>query len=183
MLTYVYLLVSIKTNVRTIKKSGPLSVQAVAGTYVVLLGINMEDSVKEGVLGFGIQRRTIDSTEEPVWLLGFKSFKEAAFPPGTLVPTNQHPIQGFLWGDYTARKDHQYLYRVVAMRGQPGNLHESDEVSVSVQMEKENKEGHQVYFNRGVAGSQAYVRKFGNKSPDMVGSKAFNWLSRGLVEA
>ena len=183
MFTFVYLPVPIKMNVRTIKKNGPLSVQAIAGTYVVLFGINMEDSVKEGVLGFGIQRRTIDSTEEPVWLLGFKSFKEAAFPRGTLVPTNHHPIQGFLWGDYTARKDHQYLYRVVAMRGQPGNLHESDEVSVSVQMEKEKTEGHQVYFNRGVAGSQAYVRKFGNKSPDMVGSKAFNWLSRGLEEA
>ena len=69
------------------------------------------------------------------------------------------------------------------MSGIPGELHESDEVSISVQMEKEKKEGHEVYFNRGVAGSQAYVRKFGDKKPDEIGTKAFDWLSRGLVEA
>jgi hypothetical protein len=169
--------------VRTIKKNGSLSVQAIAGTHVVLLGINMEESKKNGVLGFGIQRRNPDSNEEPVWLSGFKSFKEAALPRGVLVPTNQHPIQAFLWGDFTARKDHQYSYRVVAMRGQPGDLHEFNDVSVAVQMEREKKEGHEVYFNRGIADSQNYVRKFGNKKPDMIGSNAFNWLSRGLKEA
>ena len=52
-----------------------------------------------------------------------------------------------------------------------------------VQMEKEEKQGHQIYFNRGVAGSQAYVRKFGNKKPHTVGSEAYEWLSRGLFEA
>ncbi len=51
-----------------------------------------------------------------------------------------------------------------------------------VQMEKEEKQGHQIYFNRGVAGSQAYVRKFGNKKPHTVGSEAYEWLSRGLFE-
>ena len=50
-------------------------------------------------------------------------------------------------------------------------------------MEKETKEGHYIYFNRGIAGSQAYVRKFGNKKPNAIGTKAFEWLSRGLVEA
>lgn len=168
---------------RTRKKNGPLSVQAVAGTYVVLLGINLEESERNGVLGFAIQRKNLDSNEEPVWILGFKSFKEAALPRGTLVPTNQHPIQAFMWGDYTARKNHKYLYRIVAMRGEPGNLVESNEVSISVQMEKEKRKGHQVYFNRGVAGSQAYVRKFGNKKPNVIGSKAYDWLSRGLLEA
>jgi phosphatidylserine/phosphatidylglycerophosphate/cardiolipin synthase-like enzyme len=170
---------------RAVKRNGPLSVQAVAGAYVVLLGINMKETEKNGVLGFGIQRRDLDSNEDedPDWLLGLKSFKQASIQPGQLVPTNQHPIQGFLWGDYTARKDHQYSYRIVAMRGQPGNLQESDEISVSVQMEMEKKEGHEVYFNRGVAGSQAYVRKFGDKKPDEIGRRAFDWLSRGLVEA
>ena len=100
-----------------------------------------------------------------------------------IAPTNEHPIQAFLWGDYTARKDSQYTYRIVAMRGKPGELNESDEVSVTIEMEKEKKEGHHIYFNRGVAGSQAYVRKFGNKKPDEIGPKAFDWLSRGLVEA
>ena len=163
---------------RSVNTNGPLSVQAVAGPYVVLLGINMKETEKNGVLGFGIQRRDLDSNEGPAWLLGFKSFRQASVPPGKRVPTNQHPIQGFLWGDYAALKDHRYSYRIVAMRGQPGNLHESDEVSISVQMEREKKEGHEVYFNRGVAGSQAYVRRFGDKKPDEIGSKAFDCQRR-----
>ena len=167
---------------RTINSTGPLSVQAISGTYVVLLGINLAEEKKNGVLGFGIQRTDLTNNEGPVWLLGFKSFKQAHMPRGTLVPTNQHPIQAFLWGDYTVRKDHQYSYRIVAMRGQPSNIYESDEVSVSVKMENEKKGRHEVYFNRGVAGSQAYVRKFGNKNPEAVGRKAYDWLSRGLAE-
>ena len=167
---------------RTANSNGPLSVQAISGTYVVLLGINLAEEKKNGVLGFGIQRTDLTNNDGPVWLLGFKSFKQSHIPRGTLVPTNQHPIQAFLWGDYTVRKDHQYRYRIVAMRGQPSNIHESDEVSVSVKMENEKKDRHEVYFNRGVAGSQAYVRKFGNKNPEEVGPKAFDWLSRGLLE-
>jgi phosphatidylserine/phosphatidylglycerophosphate/cardiolipin synthase-like enzyme len=168
---------------RAINTSGPLSVQAISGTYVVLLGINMAEAEKDGVLGFGIQRTDLTNNQEPVWLQGFKSFKGAHLPRGTITPTNEHPIQAFLWGDYTVRKDHQYLYRIVAMRGQPGALTESNSVSITIAMEKEKEEGHHVYFNRGVAGSQAYIRKFGNKKPDVVGPKAFDWLSRGLVEA
>ena len=41
-----------------------------------------------------------------------------------------------------------------------------------------------MYFNRGVAASQAYVRRFGDKKPqDISNRKAFAWLSRGLNEA
>jgi hypothetical protein len=169
--------------VRTINTNGPISVQAIVGTYVVLFGINFAETQKNGVLGFGIQRTDITSNDDPVWLAGFKSFKQAHLPRGTIVLTNQHPIQAFLWGDYTVRKNRQYTYRIVAMRGQPGELYESDAVSVAVRMESEKNERHQVYFNRGVAGSQAYVRKFANKRPDEVGPKAYNWLSRGLIEA
>ena len=169
---------------RTIKTNGPLSVQAIVGSYVVLLGIDMDETKTNGLLGFGIQRTDLaDNNNKPVWLAGFKSFKQANLPRGTIAPTNEHPIQAFLWGDYTVRKDHQYKYRVVAMSGKPGELHESDEVSISVEMEKETKEGHYIYFNRGIAGSQAYVRKFGNKKPNVIGTKAFDWLSRGLVKA
>ena len=168
---------------RTINTNGPISVQAIAGTYVVLLGINIAEAQKKGVLGFGIQRTDITSNEGPVWLAGFKSFKQAHLPRGTIVLTNQHPIQAFLWGDYTVRKNRQYTYRIVAMRGQPGELYESDDVSIVVRMESERYGRHQVYFNRGVAGSQVYVRKFANKRPNDIGAKAYNWLSRGLIEA
>src|SRR5205814_1167057 len=42
---------------------------------------------------------------------------------------------------------------------------------------------HAIYFNRGVAGSQAYVRLFGDKTPVEAGPAAFKWLSRGLEES
>jgi hypothetical protein len=43
-----------------------LSVQAISGTYVNLLGINIEDTHKSGVLGFGIQRT--DLTQNNGWI-------------------------------------------------------------------------------------------------------------------
>ena len=46
------------------------------------------------------------------------------------------------------------------------------------------KGDHSVYFNRGVASSQAYAMKFGNKNPDAFeDDRAYKWLSRGLKEA
>jgi phosphatidylserine/phosphatidylglycerophosphate/cardiolipin synthase-like enzyme len=56
-------------------------------------------------------------------------------------------------------------------------------VELAISTEAEDEGSHAVFFNRGVAGSQAYVRKFGNVSPDKVGQSAYDWLSRGLVEA
>jgi phosphatidylserine/phosphatidylglycerophosphate/cardiolipin synthase-like enzyme len=168
---------------RKSNSNGALSVQAISGTYVNLFGINIEDTHKNGVLGFGIQRTDLTHNNETVWLAGFKTFKQAHLPRGTIVSTKDHPIQAFLWGDYTARKAHNYTYRIVAMRGRPNELYESDDVTISVEMEREEGERQGVYFNRGIAGSQAYVRKFGNRKPDDVGDKAYKWLSRGLSEA
>ena len=43
---------------------------------------------------------------------------------------------------------------------------------------------HGVWFNRGVAASGAYQRRFGNKDPRTVpNEEAMHWLSRGLEEA
>jgi phosphatidylserine/phosphatidylglycerophosphate/cardiolipin synthase-like enzyme len=44
---------------------------------------------------------------------------------------------------------------------------------------------HDVFFNRGVIGSVAYAREFGNREPDAENprSKEMRWLSRGLFEA
>ena len=44
---------------------------------------------------------------------------------------------------------------------------------------------HDVFFNRGVIGSQAYAREFENREPDAANprSREMKWLSRGLFEA
>jgi phosphatidylserine/phosphatidylglycerophosphate/cardiolipin synthase-like enzyme len=165
-------------------QNGPLSVHAIAGSYVTMLGINMEEASSQGVLGFAIERTDHTNENRKDWLAGFKTFPGANIPKGTLVSSHEHPIQSFQWCDFTTRKNHEYTYRVVAMRGTPGALMDGEDVSVRIQMENEDEGTHAVYFNRGVAGSQAYARKFGNRRPDQVPNReAFRWLSRGLFNA
>nr|MDT0664559.1 hypothetical protein [Micromonospora sp. DSM 115978] len=149
-----------------------------------MLGFDVDvaatESALDGLLGFAVERT--DHTEnERFWLNGFKTFAETdtGRPPGTSVSTAQHPVQDFQWSDFTVKPGHSYTYRVVAMRGTPAHLVPSDEVDVTVTAQPVDSGTHSVIFNRGVAGSQAYARKFGNKTPDEAGPAAFTWLSRG----
>ena len=168
---------------RAYNKTGSLSVHAIAGAYVVLLGIDMEEAASEGVLGFGIERIEHGHGNSRAWLRALKVFPDVPVQEG-MVSTEQHPIQGFFWGDFTTRYGHEYTYRIVAMRGKPGALRASETVEVRIATEKEDEGQHAVYFNRGVAGSQAYVRKFGDRRPaDVPNRAAFQWLSRGLFRA
>jgi hypothetical protein len=55
-------------------KKGDLSVQAIAGTHVVLLGMDLPEQKCPGLLGFALRRE--DHTEgEKYWLSGYKTFK------------------------------------------------------------------------------------------------------------
>ena len=168
---------------RAYNKTGSLSVHAIAGAYVVLLGIDMEEAASEGVLGFGIERIEHGHGNSRAWLRALKVFPDVSVEEG-MVSTEHHPIQGFFWGDFTTRYGHEYTYRIVAMRGKPGALRASEAVEVRIATEKEDEGQHAVFFNRGVAGSQAYVRKFGDRRPaDVPNRAAFQWLSRGLFRA
>jgi hypothetical protein len=168
---------------RAYNKTGPLSVHAIAGAYVVLLGIDMDKATSAGVLGFGIERIEHGHGNKRAWLQALKVFPDVPAQEGP-VSTEEHPIQGFFWGDFTVRYGHAYTYRIVAMRGEPGALEPSETVEVEIATEKEDEGKHAVYFNRGVAGSQAYVRNFGDLRPAEVPNReAFRWLSRGLFRA
>ncbi len=166
---------------RITKKLGKLTVQAVAGTHVVLLGWSMTKADSRRVLGFAVHR-TDHTEDEAYWLEGIKVFAETN--PGTdKASLRSHPVQGFTWSDFTAKPGYDYTYRVVALKGSPRSLIEDDEIEVRVQTEKEDNGLHEVWFNRGAAASQEYARRFKNKSPKIVGKPAFDWLSRGLMEA
>jgi phosphatidylserine/phosphatidylglycerophosphate/cardiolipin synthase-like enzyme len=171
-------------------KSRNLTVHAVAGTHVVILGMNAPDEARKGLLGFAIQRT--DHTEgETYWLQGMRTFKvtNPNPPDGVYFSTAENPIQDFLWSDFTAKTRHDYTYYVVGMRGTPKNytLDAGTSVSIKVTTESDAAASQSVYFNRGVIGSQAYTRQFGDNNPQkFVGSekaKAYAWLSRGLEEA
>lgn len=170
---------------RKSKTHNGLTVFAVSGTYVVLLGFHLDEADCDGLLGFSIHR--FDHTEnEAYFLQGMKCF-EATDPQladGSQYSTRDHPIQSFQWADYTAKPGHDYTYTVAALKGTPENLTTHAETAVLLQTESPEGGNHDIYFNRGVAGSQAYIRRFGNRAPDKVPKRqAFNWLSRGLNEA
>jgi phosphatidylserine/phosphatidylglycerophosphate/cardiolipin synthase-like enzyme len=170
---------------RVTRTSGGLKVHAVAGSYVVLLGFDLPQKDCDGLLGFSIHR--VDHTEnEAGFLQGMKTFTDTdpGFPAGSQFSTQRHPIQSFQWADYTAKPGHDYTYTVAALKGTPADLVVHVETSVRIKTESPEGGTHDVYFNRGVAGSQAYVRRFGDRAPDKVpNDAAFIWLSRGLNEA
>ena len=169
---------------RNKKQKGDLTVQAIAGTHVVLLGIDLPETKCPGLLGFALRRE--DHTEgEKYWLSGYKTFAsvEPSPPPGVLYSTRQHPIQGFTWSDFSAKPEHDYTYEVFALRGTPASPTESEKVAVDIGTESEHGRTHHVHFNRGAAASQEYTRRFGDKRPEEVGPSAFTWLSRGAAES
>lgn len=159
--------------------------QAVAGTHTVLLGLDLDDPT--GCLGFGIHRT--DHTEgEARWLRGMKTFPTLVPdpPPGSDHPSNEHPFQTFQWGDYAAKPGHDYTYAVTAFGGTPGALTPRATTALRVRTEAEDDGEHGIWFNRGVAGSQAFARRFAGwvptEQPDE-SHPAMAWLSRGLGEA
>ena len=61
-----------------------LTLRAIAGSHVVLLGMNMAREDCDGHLGFAIHR-TDHAGEEATWLRGSKTFEatDPGFPPGS----------------------------------------------------------------------------------------------------
>ena len=181
-----------------------LKASAYAGTYVVVLAWDTVDGKppsRKNLLGYAIERTELDGDGNEVeryWLRGIKRFrdKDKGLPPGTPVSTAEHPVQGFLWADYTAKAGVRYLFRIVPVFGKVKNpkLDEAAAVTLDVTAEIEGDQPtaaapdavrHDVFFNRGVIGSQAYAREFGNREPDAGNPRAaeMKWLSRGLFEA
>lgn len=170
------------------KTRSGLTVNCIAGTNVVVLGLNLSDQARAGCLGFAIQRE--DHTEdEKYWMSSSKAFAETdpLLGPGGQVSSRDHPFQSFQWSDYSAKPGHDYTYKVIAMYGTPENLAEGTAVEVRVQTEEEALGGHSVYFNRGAVATQEYARRFQNKAPNRLAGNeklaAYKWLSRGLLEA
>ncbi len=172
-------------------KSGKLHACAIAGTRAILIALNMAAVDRKGLLGFAFRRKVGDGEFE--WLKGMKVFpslvpKDDGRGKVTYFPTNENPIQSFLWSDYEADPGQTYTFEISAMRGRPGHLQPSDTLSFVVQTEPADDGHHGVWFNRGAIASQAFAAQFGNKSLtdedyNDPSNKEVAWLSRGLLEA
>lgn len=165
-----------------------IGVHAISGTHVVILGLNATEQARKGLLGFAIRR--IDHTEnEDYWLYGTKVFRSVEPQPkldGPPISTLDHPIQSFIWGDYTAKPGHKYTFIIRPMRGRPGALVPGPDIEAKIETESEDDGKHAIFFNRGAITSQAYSRKYASKPPPEPNNPAHEqtaWLSRGLLEA
>lgn len=171
------------------KTRGGLTVQAVVGNHGAFFGFDLTSDARKGCLGFALHR--VDHTEnESYWLSGFKTFRSVVPKPTSTViyPSNRHPVQSMWWGDYSAKPSHEYTYTIVPVYGTPGApvVDEATSVSLDARTGDPDTGRHGIYFNRGVAASQAYATKFGTKPSDLPPAKqaeAMTWLSRGLHEA
>jgi hypothetical protein len=188
---------------RATVKGSQLKAAAYAGTNVIVLAwdtANGKMPARTNLLGYAIERAELDPTGNEVeryWMRGIKRFKERdkGLPPGTPVSTAEHPIQSFLWADYTANAGTRYLFRIVPVYGAVKNAKLDEAAAVTLDITSEiggdrppngASDGirHDIFFNRGVIGSQAYAREFGNREPDAENprSEEMKWLSRGLFE-
>src|SRR5262249_27900125 len=175
---------------KSAKKDG-FQIFAVTGVNTISFAVQATATAKHGLLGFAVERSD-PAENERYFMPGFKVFPSVIpFPnQDTHVSTFEHPVQSFVWDDFTGKPAHEYEYFFYPLRGQPKNLDRSAEpVTITVRTEPLFSQlEHDVFFNRGVASSQAYARKFGNKAPDKQPTpakvqEAFDWLSRDLDDA
>ena len=187
---------------RITNSSSMLKAKAIAGTHVVVLAWDLQPGQKKklvDLLGFAIRRTEYDGNQkvESYVMRSIKRFrnKDKGLPPGTPVSTEDHPLQTFQWGDYTAKPGRKYEYQIVPMYGEPKQLVPNETAAVAILVHTEPEIStpaaaaasgvkHDVYTNRGVIGSQAYAREFDNAEPDKndPNSPEMKWLSRGLFE-
>ncbi|POF34043.1 phospholipase D-like domain-containing protein [Roseibium marinum] len=169
-------------------ENGGISIHAIPGTRSVLFGLDATEEARIGLLGFALGKRAGDGRIR--WQRGFKFFAETVPDPqpGERRSTLEHPIQSFLWGDYSAGPDQTFTYVFRPLYGTPENLVPGPDVEVTVRTHGESGSRHAVFFNRGAIPSQAFADRFGNAGPnddeknDPDNDKV-KWLSRGLLEA
>jgi phosphatidylserine/phosphatidylglycerophosphate/cardiolipin synthase-like enzyme len=148
-------------------------------------------------MGFAIDRTDLDAPagarNRTLPMLNSKVFKSEMGKKQTVADKTmwKHPLQSFVWDDFGAQPGRRYEYVFTPLEGKPGRLTAiagRGPVTIKVRTEPLfSRATHDVFFNRGVASSQAYTAKFGNKRPDELPpakrADACTWLARELDTA
>lgn len=189
---------------RRFAQENGISVKAYSGSTGVLLAFNVLPDKRPDLLGFAISRET---TTGPFagrigWLQGILDFPGTTKGKGELIATNVAPIQKFRWSDYSVYPGTGYAYTVQPVYRMGHDLVTATnrrtflEAGPRVEILTQDFIGEDaVIFNRAVASSQAFSRRFPDldaeiqaaKDAGTLGTKtlpqrALDWLSRGLVE-
>ncbi|MDF2441468.1 MAG: hypothetical protein JWN98_2452 [Abditibacteriota bacterium] len=176
---------------KTATKNG-VTVKAYAGTTGVLLAMNVTDRKRQGLLGFAIERHE-GSGSPPEWLSGLLPFPGMTVTLGQPIPTNVAPVQKFRWSDYRVYPETEYGYTVHPVYGDPARPTVAAGPSVGVKTASSLHGDHCILFNRAVAASQAFARKFPDLEKQLDAARAAGeepalppealaWLSRGVRE-
>lgn len=174
------------------KKISGYTIYAISGVNTISFAIDFTNADTRGLLGFAVERHDLKSGER-YFMKGFKVFQDIVPNPdeSTTVSTFDQPVQSFVWDDFTAHPDNKYVYYFYPLKGFPKKLDRSSSpIEIAVQSEPlySNSNSHDIFFNRGVASSQAFARRFDNKSPDeetdpKKKAAMFDWLARDLDDA
>ena len=178
---------------RKLKKNADdtFRIKAYAGTSGVLLGMDLDESLKPGLLGFAIREK--EANKDPRFLLNNLTFPDRAhtIPEWNATPSDIAPLQKFRWADYSIEPGTTCKYRVHPVYGDPDAPELAEPLEVEVRTDDGKPAGHRVAFNRAVAASQSFGRKFPevdellDANPGLPveqwPDKARKWLENGLL--
>ncbi len=166
-------------------------VKAYAGTNGVLLAMDVAEPRRKGLLGFAIEKQ---QGSKP-WQFLFNSLtfpgKTHTFPQYHATPSNIAPLQKFRWADYAVNPGLTIQYRVYLAYGSADAPQLGESLEVTVTSDDGHPGNQSVNFNRAVAASQAFQRKFPELDA-LLGSKERlpleswpdaprRWLENGLL--
>lgn len=167
-------------------------VKAYAGTKGVLLAFDLDKSRKPGLLGFAIKQK--ENNKPWQWLLNSLTFPgmRHTLPRWSATPSNLAPIQKFRWADYSIEAGTTCRYRVHPVYGTPDKPVLEEALEVTIKTDDGQPKDHHVIFNRAVAASQAFGRKFPELDKLLSTNKQLaiedwpaaprDWLENGLLE-
>jgi phosphatidylserine/phosphatidylglycerophosphate/cardiolipin synthase-like enzyme len=166
-------------------------VKAYAGTNGVLLAMDLAELRRKGLLGFAIEKQQGDKP----WLFLFNSLtfpgKVHTFPQYAATPSDIAPLQKFRWADYAVNPGTTMHYRVHLAYGTPDAVQLGEYLELSITSDDGLPNNQSVIFNRAVAASQAFQRKFPDLDAQISAHKnlpieawpiaAQQWLENGLL--
>ncbi|WP_223569851.1 phospholipase D-like domain-containing protein [Pseudomonas sp. BF-R-26] len=166
-------------------------VKAYAGTNGVLLAIDLAEPRRKGLLGFAIEKQ---QGNKP-WLFLFNSLtfpgKAHTFPQFHATPSDTAPLQKFRWADYAVNPGVTIHYRIHLAYGTADAPQLGEFLEVTLTTDNGLPAGQNVIFNRAVAASQAFQRKFADLDALLSANKKLpieawpdaprQWLENGLL--
>jgi phosphatidylserine/phosphatidylglycerophosphate/cardiolipin synthase-like enzyme len=167
-------------------------VKGYAGTNGVLLAFDLDESLKQDCLGFAIKHK--EENKQWQWLLSSLTFPglQHTLPQWNATPSNLAPIQKFRWADYSIKPGVVCKYAVYPVYGTAEQPQLGDGLEVELKTDDGKPVGQRVFFNRAVAASQAFGRKFpeldkeitenNKKSVEDWPDAPRNWLQNGLLD-